>query len=151
MASVFYLINFLIIVVTRQVDPIFLRTGALHFAAERPHPLRRTFLQLTLMDILLSKKLAPGDYVLLEIVTGGCRSTAALTHHGVGLVCLELNSVLQVFDPREGVCHSERVLERDIKEGYNLPRVWLHGCYFQLLSGCALWSQRAPGDGGYSS
>lgn len=100
MASVFYLINFLVIVVARQVDSIFLRTRALQFAAERPCPLRRTLLQLTFMVILFSKKLAPRDYVLLEIVTGGCRSTAALPHHGVGLVCLELNSILQVVDPR---------------------------------------------------
>ena len=98
MASVIYLINFLVIVVTRQVDPIFLRTRALQFAAERPHPLRRTFLKLTFMVILFSEKLASGDYVLLEIVTGGCRSTAALPHHGVGLVRLELNCVLLVVN-----------------------------------------------------
>ena len=116
MASVFYLINILVIVVTGQVDPIFLRTGALHFAAEWPWSLLRPFLQLTFMVVLFSEKLAPGYYVLLEIVTRGCRSTAALTHDRVGLVRFELNCVLHVINPREGVCHPEGVLERYSKE-----------------------------------
>ena len=116
MASVFYLINILVIVVTGQVDPIFLRTRALHFAAEWPRPLLRPSLQLAFMVVLFSEKLAPGYYVLLEIVTGGYGSTAALPHDRVGLVRFELNSVLHVVNPREGVCHPEGVLEKDSKE-----------------------------------
>jgi hypothetical protein len=117
MASVFYLINFIVIVVTRQVDPIFLRTGALHFAAEGPRPLVRLSLQLTFMVVLFSEQLAPRDDVLLELVTGGYRSKAALPHDRVGLVRLELHSVLaNVFNPRKGVCHPEGVLKGDSQE-----------------------------------
>ena len=116
MASVFYLINILVIVVTGQVDPIFLRTGALHFAAEWPRPLLRPSLQFAFMIVLFSEKLAPGYYVLLEIVTGGYGSTAALPHDRVGLVRFELYSILHVVNPREGVCHPEGVLEKDSKE-----------------------------------
>lgn len=116
MTSVFYLINFFVIVVTWQVNSVLLRARSFHFAAEWPGPLLRSLLQLTFMVVLFSEKLAPGYYVLVEIVTGWHRSRHALPHDWVGLVLFELNGVLHVFNPWERVCDPKGVLSIDSKE-----------------------------------